>query len=99
MYFHGIIRQQVPNKSFFFYISFRTKNRRNSFHKDISSFLTWNSSRTAETFFNPRRELLSSRRELLSSRRGLLSSRRELKNYPLSSKFYQTTIPQNHLAD
>ncbi len=23
MYFHGIIRQQVPNKSFFFYISFR----------------------------------------------------------------------------
>ena len=23
MYFHGIIRQQVPNKSFFFYFSFR----------------------------------------------------------------------------
>ena len=35
---------------------------------------------SAESFFNPRRGLLSSRRGLSSSRRGLLSSRRELKN-------------------
>ena len=78
MYFHGINRQEVPNKSFFLiHFSFPQAH----YFPYPCIFLSeplFYCFKSGEIFFNPRRGLLSSRRGLLSSRRGLLSSRRGL---------------------
>ena len=78
MYFHGINRQEVPNKSFFLYISLSRQVRNFPYLCIFLSEPLFYCFKSGEIFFNPRRGLLSSRRGLLSSRRGLLSSRRGL---------------------
>ena len=80
MYFHGINRQEVPNKSFFLYISLSRQVRNFPYPCIFLSEPLFYCFKSGEIFFNPRRGLLSSRRGLSSSRRGLSSSRRELKN-------------------
>ena len=82
MYFHGINRQEVPNKSFFLYISLSRQVRNFPYLCIFLSEPLFYCFKSGEIFFNPRRGLLSSHRGLLSSRRGLSSSRRELKNLP-----------------